>query len=109
MIYSINLSKDRSESDFEKFMLTEIFPAVDKRALRHGQVTGLVLLKGNTTDRTKEYLWLVYGTIGGGAAGRQIDKINAFGARVSPMFEFEECGRWFAYDEGVGQEQALPT
>ena len=96
MIYSIKLSKRKNESEFEKFMLEEIFPAVDKRSLRNGQITSLVLLKGNNTGHTNEYLWLVEGGVNGGAANQQVDKIKAFGARVSPMLDFVESGRWSA-------------
>jgi hypothetical protein len=103
MIYSIKLSKRKKERDFETFMVEEIFPAVDKRSLRNGQITGLVLLKGNNTGHTNEYLWLVYGGVNGGAAGQQMDKIKAFGARVTPLLDFQECGRWFADNEGPGQ------
>jgi hypothetical protein len=94
MYYSIELSKDKNESDFEKFMLEEVFPAVDKRSLRSGQITSLVLLKGNNTGHTNEYLWLVEGAINGGDANNHLDKIQAVGAIASPMLEFEECGRW---------------
>jgi len=47
--HGITSAKRKKESDFETFMLNEVFPAVDKRSLRNGQVTGLVLLKGNNT------------------------------------------------------------
>lgn len=99
MIYSIKLSKKKDEGEFEKFMLDEVFPAVDKGSLRNGQVTGLVLLKGNNTGRTNEYLWLVHGGVNGGAANQQVDKIKEFGARVSPLLDFVERGRWFAEGE----------
>jgi hypothetical protein len=100
MIYSIRLSKRKKESDFETFMLDEVFPAVDKGSRRDGQVTGLVLLKGHNTGHTNEYLWLVHGGLGGGAARQQVDKIVAFGARVTPMHEYIELGSWFADSEG---------
>lgn len=99
MIYSIKLEEHKNESDFEQYMLEEVFPAVDKRSLRNGQVTSLVLLKGNNTGHTNEYLWLVEGGINGGAADEQLDKVEAFGTIVSPMFDFVECGRWQAEDK----------
>src|SRR6266705_5901144 len=97
MIYSIKLSKLKKKSDFETFMLDEVFPAVDKSLGRAGQVTGLVLLRGSNTDfNTDQYLWFVYGTNGGGAAKGQLNKIEAFGAQISDMGEFREDGSWFA-------------
>ena len=96
MIYSITLSKDKNEDDFEQFMLEDVFPAVDKRSLRSGQITSLVLLKGNNTDRTNKYQWLVEGGINGGAANNQVDRIRAFGAEVTPVHDFVEIGRWSA-------------
>ncbi len=99
-IYSIRLSRRKKESDFEKFLLEEVFPAVDKGQRRDGQVTGLVLLKGDNTGHTNEYLWMVHGGINGGAANQQVEKIRAFGARVTPMIEYEEIGRWSAGSEG---------
>lgn len=98
MIYSIKLSKRKNEEEFEKFMLEEIFPAVDKRSLRSGQITSMVLLKGNNTGHTNEYLWLVRGGVNGGAANQQVNKIKEFGARVSPMHDFIEAGSWSAKD-----------
>lgn len=100
MIYSIKLSKGKDESDFETFMLDEVFPAVDKGSRRDGQITGLVLLKGNNTGSTNEYLWLVEGGVNGGAARQQVEKIEAFGAKVKPMQDFVELGRWPAAGEG---------
>src|SRR5215208_1448362 len=97
-IYSIVLSNAKNESDFEKFMLEEVFPAVDKSRGREGQITRLVLLKGNNTGHTNEYLWLVEGGVNGGAANQQVDKIKAFGADISPMLDFLELGRWPAED-----------
>jgi hypothetical protein len=99
MIYSIKLSKKKDEDEFETFMLDEVFPAVDKGSLRSGQITGLVLLKGANTGRTNEYLWLVYGGVNGGAANQQLDTIRAHGARVTPLLDFRERGRWFAEGE----------
>lgn len=98
MIYSIKLSKRKDEGEFEKFMLGKVFPAVDKGSRRDGQITELVLLKGNNSGRTNEYLWLVSGGVNGGAANRQLDKIKEFGARVTPMLDFVEKGRWSAVE-----------
>lgn len=36
MIYSITLPTDKDESDFERFMVEDVFPTVDKRSLRNG-------------------------------------------------------------------------
>jgi hypothetical protein len=99
MIYSIRLSKRKNEGDFEKFMLGQVFSAVDKSSRRDGQITSLVLLKGNNTGHTNEYMWLVDGGVNGGAANQQVDAIRAFGARVSPVLDFVECGRWSAQGE----------
>jgi hypothetical protein len=96
MIYSITLAKDKNEDDFEQFMLEKVFPAVDKRSRRDGQITSLVLLKGNNTGHTNEYLWLVGGGVNGGAANRQVDKIKAFGTTIAAMHDFVEIGRWSA-------------
>jgi len=98
MIYSIKLPTGKDEDDFERFMLEEVFPAVDKGSLRTGQITSLVLLRGNNPDNTNEFLWLVEGGINGGAANQQMDKIRAFGAGVTPMHDFDEIGRWSAED-----------
>lgn len=96
--YSIKLEEHKNESDFEKFMLEEVFPAIDKGQLRNGQVVSLVLLKGNNTGHTNEYLWLVDAIDnGGGAANGELERIKAFGTNVSPMLDFVECGRWEAY------------
>lgn len=98
MIYGITLSTGKDESDFERFMLDDVFPAIDKRSRRDGKVSGLVLLKGNNTGHTNEYLWLVEGTVNGGAARQQLDRIEAFGAQVAPMYDYVEIGRWSAGD-----------
>ena len=94
MIYSVTLSKDKNENEFERFMLDDVFPAVDKRSRRDGQISSLVLLKGNNTDHTNEYLWFVEGGVNGGAARQQVDRIEAYGAVVVPMLDFVEIGRW---------------
>jgi hypothetical protein len=95
-IYSIKLSEGKTRSAFEAFMSGEVFPAVDKRSTRAGRVTGLVLLRANGTS--DEYLWLVYGSLNGGVA--QVGKIEGFGAKVTPMYEFHESMSWFADKEG---------
>ena len=99
MIYSIKLSKRKKQSDFERFMREEIFPAVDKSSRRDGQVTALVLLKGNNTGHTNEYLWLVHGTVNGGAANQKLNDITAFGAQARPLYDFVECIKWSAVSE----------
>lgn len=96
MMYAIRLSKRKNEAAFEAFMENEIFPAIDKGSLRAGQVSKLVLWKGANTGRTNEYLWLVYGTVGGGSARAHLPTIEAFGAKVKPLHEFEECLSWEA-------------
>lgn len=97
-IYAIELSDLKPETEFETFMLTEIFPSVHKEPTRSGQVTKLVLLKGNTINRSREYLWLVFGKglIEGSAARQEIGKIEAFGGKVSMIQDFSECGSWSA-------------
>jgi hypothetical protein len=97
-VYSIKLSEDNNRKDFGAFMRNEIFPEVYKGVTRLGQITGLVLLSGNTTSNVGEYLWLVYGAMDGGAARSHIDKIKAFGAQVSQMDDFVESIRWVAED-----------
>jgi len=99
MVYMIRLSKRKKESNFEQFMREKIFPSIDKSSRRDGKVSGLVLLKGNTTGRTNEYLWFVDGTVNGGAANQQLDNITAFGARVIPLQEFVECVKWLTMSE----------
>lgn len=76
-VYAIELSESKHEHEFETFMLNEIFPTVRKGLTRSGQITRLVLLQGNTTDRSHEYLWLVSGEdlINGGAARQKIRAI----------------------------------
>ena len=98
MIYSIKLSQDKNEHDFERFMLEDVFPAVDKRSRRDGEISSLVLLKGNNTGHTNEYLWQVEGGVNGGAARQQVDRIEAYGAVVVPMLDFVEIGHWSAKD-----------
>jgi hypothetical protein len=99
-VYSIKLPEQKQErSDFEtfeRFMLDEVFPAIDKSSRRDGQVTGLVLLRGNNPDNLNEYLWFVHNTVGAGAARQQVDTISAFGAQVSQMGDWDERGSWFA-------------
>jgi hypothetical protein len=98
-VYSIKLPEHKQESDFrtfERFMLEEVFPAIDKSSRRDGQVTGLVLLKGNNPDIINEYLWFVHGTVNAGAASQQEDNIRAFGAEVSQKGDWDERGSWFA-------------
>jgi hypothetical protein len=96
MIYSIKLLKKTSESDFETFFANEIMAKVDKGQRRDGKVTGLVLLKGNNTGHTSQYLWMVNGTVNGGAANKMVDKIAAFGAKVVPMIDYVEVASWHA-------------
>jgi hypothetical protein len=109
MFISIALSKGKDEQAFERFMMEEIFPAIPKYMRRDGQVTGLVLLKGNNTGHTNEYLWLVYGAINGGAAVQQIEAIETYGATVTPMIDYVECSSWFADGQDSEREQPLPT
>lgn len=102
-VYSIELLEAGQGKSFYEFMHNEIFPGVYKGVTRTGKVTGLVLLAGNIVGRSHEYLWLVYGKslIHGGAARGQIEKIEAFGAKVSPIQDFTESIRWFAEDEDL--------
>lgn len=106
-IYAITLEPDKDEPSFERFMREEIFPAIPKNARRDGQVTGLVLLKGHNTGHTNEYLWIVYGTVNGGAAGQKVRAIEAFGARVAVARD-SHCGSWFADGADPDREEALP-
>jgi hypothetical protein len=100
-VYAIELSESKRENEFETFMLNEIFPTVHKEPTRSGQITRLVLLKGNVTNRSHEYLWLVSGEdlIDGGAARQKIEEIKAFGAQVSLIQDFRNCGSWSAENE----------
>jgi hypothetical protein len=107
--FAITLSPGKNERAFERFMLEEIFPTIPKNMRRDGQVTGLVLLKGNNTGRTNEYLWLVYGGINGGAASQKVEAIEAFGTTVTRMPSYSHCGSWFADSEGQEYEQPLRT
>jgi hypothetical protein len=103
-VYSIKLPEHNKESDFEtfeRFMLDEVFPAIDKSSRRDGQVTGLVLLRGDNPDNVNEYLWFVHGTVSAGAASQQVDNIRAFGAQVSQMGDWDERGSWFAENAGT--------
>jgi hypothetical protein len=100
-VYSIELPEHKQErSDFEtfeRFMLDEVFPAIDKSPRRDGQVTGLVLLRGNNPDNVNKYLWFVHGGVNAGAASQQVGNIyEAFGADVSTMGDWDERGSWFA-------------
>jgi hypothetical protein len=100
-IYQITLPEEQDAEAFERFMLDEVFPAIDKSPRRDGQVTGLVLLRGNNPDNINEYLCLVHGHGGTGGAleQRALHNISAsrwMGARVSTMGDWYERGRWFA-------------
>ena len=109
MFIAITLAHDKDERTFKRFMLDEIFPAVDKHVNCAEQVTGLMLLKGNNTGHTNEYLWPVYRTINGSAALQQTDAIQAFEASMTPMIDYVECGHWFADSENLDSEQPLHT
>lgn len=93
-IYTIKLSKRVKEEDFEKFMIEKVFPSIPKGATRLGQVTGLTLLKRDNTGHTNEYYWMVYGAINGGPANEQVDRIKAFGGRVSRGLMYVEASSW---------------
>ena len=95
-IYSIKLSRKKDEAIFEQFMEEKIFPSVDKDQLRTGKISKLVLLKGNNTGHTHEYLWLIYGGINGGAATAHIENIEKFGTTVKLLRDYEECLQWSA-------------
>jgi hypothetical protein len=100
-VYSIELTERKNEEKFYDFMLNELFPAIPKKMTRTGQVTRLVLLQSNIFGHSHEYLWLVYGDelIDGGAARNQINRIETFGAKVSPIQDFVECVRWSIEDD----------
>lgn len=95
-VYSIKLPEQSDFGAFERFMLDEVFPAIDKSPRRDGWVTGLMLLRGNNPDNVNEYLWFVHAGGGAGAARQQEENIRAFGARVSHMGDWDERGSWFA-------------
>ena len=95
-IYSIKLAKKKDEAIFEQFMEEKIFLSVDKRQLRTGKINELVLLKGNNTGHTHEYLWIIYGGINGGAAVAHIENIKTFGTTVKLLRDYEECLKWSA-------------
>ena len=99
----IRLAQHVSAEDFETFMLEDVFPAIPKESLRTGQVTGLRLIRGNNSGEQgneNDYLWLIYGTINGGAAINQLDRLSAFGAEVRAegvnAGDYREVGRWSA-------------
>lgn len=94
-IYRIELPSGK-EADFERLMLDEVFPSINKGPTRAGQVTTLRLLKGNTVGSTNQYIWLVDGDslINGGPARTGLEKIEAFGANVSDKGDYVEVGDW---------------
>jgi hypothetical protein len=95
---AIRLPEGVSAEDFEKFMLEDVFPAIPKESSRSGQVSGLRLFRGNNVENLKDYLWVVYGTVNGGPARGQLERIEAFGAQVSDEGvrdgEYVEAARW---------------
>ncbi len=93
-IYSIKLPKRLSEADFETFFVKQIFEKIDKKQRRDGQVSELTLLKGNNTGHSNEYLWLVHGTVNGGAANTMIPKIEAYGAKVKNLLSYTKAASW---------------
>ena len=92
-LFTITLARDKDAQAFERFMLDEIFPAVDKQVYRPNQVASLVLLKAHTTDDTNEYLWLIHSR---GAVLQQIEIIQAYGASCTPLIDYVERGSWYA-------------
>src|SRR3954468_9883338 len=105
---------DRSSEDFQRFMLEEVFPAVPKGVSRAGQVTGLRLMAGNNSGETgneREYLWEVFGTVNGGAALSQLERIRAFGAEApletAQGGDYVEVGRWTADDADHSTADAI--
>ena len=99
----IRLAQHVSAEDFETFMLEAAIP---KDQLRPGQITGLRLIRGNNSGEEgneNDYLWLIYGTINGGAAIKQLDRLSAFGAEVRAegvnAGDYREVGRWTANEE----------
>ena len=101
----IRRAAERSSEDFERFMLDDVFPAVPKGLSRTGQVTGMRLMAGNNSGETgneRDYLWTVFGTVNGGAALSQLERISAFGAEASLETaqggSYVEIGRWTTDD-----------
>src|SRR3954471_20387059 len=92
--FAIRLDVDQSPEDFERFMSAQVFASIDKGATRRGQVLGLHLLQGTTTDRTHHYLWIVSGAFGGGNAVDAIERIRNFGAQISQARDFRPVAEW---------------
>jgi hypothetical protein len=92
--FAIRLNPDADPERFDEFMTQEVFPSIDKTATRRGQVVGLDLLRGSIVGTDHQYLWIVSGTMQGGRAADQIERIKAFGAQVSGPRDYHPVAEW---------------
>ena len=101
-IYLIALPSGIEESDFEKVMLEDVFPALSNRGpTRRGQVNMLYLFKGSIQGQTR-YVWMVRGMMYGVGHEKEVmEKLGALGVSIAggSMDELREVGRWMR-DEG---------
>ena len=93
-LYRIAPLPDVSDEKFQRFVEGEVFPLVDTRPTRGGQIKRLALFKQNDGQRGDRYLWLIEWTTFGGswAEGRiaeALDKLKTVGIPVS-FFTFEQ-------------------
>ena len=102
LTYEIRLPKDKDADAFAAFMRDEYFPAVHKGPTRIGQVTDLVLLRGEATNTAHKFLWLVgwSGLTGQAQSGPRVDdeavlgKLKSFGASMRRPTVWDEVAAW---------------
>ena len=93
-MYQVEPPEGMTVEEFQQFMRSEVFPAVDTGQTRAGLVTGQRLYKANIDQ--EKYLWIVEYTREGGT-GRPTEKseaaaaiLAARGARVTGLGDFDE-------------------
>lgn len=102
-VYKIRLSKKQDAEAFATFMRREYFPAVHKGPTRVGQVTGLALFQGESTDTSYEFFWHV-GWSGLSSGGPRVTdaevrrKFDSFRAKITPLGSYSKVAAWHARD-----------
>ena len=91
VLYNIILPKERTDNEFEKFMIEEVFPAVKKGPTRIGEIRELRLLKDIPTNG--KYIWAIYWD-----GLNSIDPIDTNQIMVSDAFgKLRSSGADFSY------------
>jgi hypothetical protein len=97
-ISEIELPEGKDVAAFEEFMRDEYIPAIHKGPTRVGQVAEVELLRGETSETSQRFLWLVRwkgfqqgdARIDDEAVGR---KFEEFGAEMKQRAPWEEVAR----------------